>query len=52
MKKWEYKITWIPDSVKLTSIVSRLGAEGWELVSVVKEKFNTAYYFKREIESG
>ena len=35
MQKWEYTTAQAPDPVLLTPLLSRLGQEGWELVSVV-----------------
>lgn len=47
MKQYEYNVEVFADSDMLT----RLGRDGWELVSVVKDEAeNMTYFFKREID--
>jgi hypothetical protein len=52
MKKWEYQNMWVRQGEILEAAeVNKLGAEGWELVSVYEYKNNQiAAILKREIK--
>jgi hypothetical protein len=48
--KWEYSVQWVPHS-RLTQVLDEMGAEGWELVSMLPgEAVDLVAIFKRPRE--
>ena len=53
IQKWEYKSyfdTWRDHELTVDRDLSSLGADGWELVSVVVHGLRACYYFKRPVQ--
>lgn len=51
-KKWEYCIIWKDrdqDRDQLT-LLNKLGADSWELTTVLRETLEITYFFKREVK--
>jgi hypothetical protein len=51
MQKWEYKFLRIADGLHDATVANYQGADGWELVSVVKDGTEAVCYFKRLAQS-
>lgn len=52
MKKWEYKIFIYDSDVTYSTMLDRIGSQGWELVAVEATNAGSKLFFKRPVGWG